>query len=57
MGTRTYTTEGISDTSVSGLFRLYDDGINHVHLNFGVSLPTGDITKEMNMLIPGDGQL
>jgi hypothetical protein len=52
VGTRTYTTEGVSDTTVSGLFRLYDDGINHVHLNFGVSLPTGDITKEMVMLSP-----
>ena len=52
VGTRTYTTEGVSDTSVSGLFRLYDDGINHIHLNFGVSLPTGDTTKEMTMLSP-----
>jgi len=51
-GTQTYTTEGVSDTSVTGLFRLYDDGINHIHLNFGVSLPTGDITKEMAMLPP-----
>ncbi len=57
VGTRTYTTEGISDTSVSGLFRLYDDGINHVHLNFGVSLPTGDITQQMNMLSPGNGNM
>jgi hypothetical protein len=57
VGTRTYTAEGVSDATVSGLFRLYDDGINHVHLNFGMSLPTGDITKEMTMLAPSGGNM
>ena len=57
VGTRTYTTDGVSDTMVSGLFRLYDDGINHIHLNFGVSLPTGGITQQMTMLSPSGGNM
>ncbi len=52
-GTRTYSTDGISDTSVTGLYRLYDDGINHIHLNLGLSLPTANITQQINMLSPG----
>ena len=52
VGTRTYTEEGFGDVSVSGLFRLYEDGVNHVHLNLGMSLPTGSITQQMTMLTP-----
>ena len=53
IGTRTYTDDGFGDVSVTGLFRLYEDSINHIHLNLGLSLPTGSTTQQMNMLTPG----
>ena len=37
--------EGVGDTKLSGLIRLYDDGVHHLHLNAGISLPTGSITE------------
>ena len=52
VGTRDYTEFGFGDVSVTGLFRLYEDGVNHVHANLGLSLPTGNITEQMNMLTP-----
>ncbi len=52
LGTQTYSTDGFGDVSVMGMVRLYEDGINHIHLNFGLSLPTGSTTEQMNMLSP-----
>ncbi len=51
-GTGTYSTDGIGDTSVTGLFRLYDDGVNHIHFNLGLSLPTGSTEEQIYMLSP-----
>ena len=44
--------DGFGDVSVVGLFRVYEDGVNHIHLNFGLSLPAGSTTEQMNMLSP-----
>lgn len=44
--------EGVGDIKLSGLFRLYDDTTNHLHLNLGVSAPTGSITKRGNVFTP-----
>ncbi|MEQ8745468.1 hypothetical protein [Pyruvatibacter sp.] len=44
--------EGLADTKVSGLVRLMDEGPTQVHLNIGVSLPTGSITEEGAILTP-----
>ena len=52
LGTQTYGTDGFGDVSVVGMVRVYEDGINHVHVNFGLSLPTGSTTEQMNMLSP-----
>lgn len=52
LGTQTYSTDGFGDVSVVGLFRVYEDGINHIHVNFGLSLPAGSTTEQMNMLSP-----
>ncbi len=35
--------------------RLYDDGVNHIHVNLGLSLPTGDIAEQVTMLSPQNG--
>ena len=52
LGTQTYSTDGFGDVSVVSLFRVYEDGINHIHVNFGLSLPAGSTTEQMNMLSP-----
>lgn len=41
----TFTTEasGIADTMIGGLWNLHKSSTDHVHLNLGLSLPTGDI--------------
>ena len=45
-------TDGIGDTSLSGLIRLHDDGIHRFHLNAGVSFPTGSNSKTHEILTP-----
>ncbi len=51
-GTFTTRSEGFGDAKVSGLYKIYDDSINKVHLNLGISLPTGSITKKDHVLTP-----
>jgi hypothetical protein len=47
---------GVGDVSLSGMFRLYDavteDSVNHVHLNMGVSFPTGSIGQTGSIFDP-----
>ena len=43
---------GWGDTKVGGLFRLYNDSVHHVHLNIGVSLPTGSLEETATVLAP-----
>lgn len=47
--------EGFGDVKLSGLYRLYDDPVHHLHLNLGVSLPTGSITERDDILTPMGG--
>jgi len=55
IGGFTTETQGFSDTKISGLLRLYDDRHhNHVHLNLGLSLPTGSITERGTVLRPNN---
>ncbi len=44
--------EGVGDVKISGLFRLYDDAVNHLHLNMGISAPTGSIEERDDILDP-----
>ncbi|MFD0988178.1 hypothetical protein [Methyloligella solikamskensis] len=44
--------DGLADTKLSALYRLYDDETNHLHLNLGISLPTGDIDETGRVLTP-----
>ncbi|XSG81655.1 MAG: hypothetical protein ACPW61_11315 [Methyloligella sp. ZOD6] len=44
--------DGLADTKLSALYRLYDDEVNHFHLNLGLSLPTGDIEQTGRVLTP-----
>lgn len=40
-------TGGLGDTNISALFKLYGDGMHHLHLGVGVSAPTGDVKIEL----------
>ena len=51
-GTFTTESEGVGDIKLSGLYRLYDDAIHHVHLNMGISAPTGALDEEDQILAP-----
>ncbi|MFZ1109307.1 MAG: alpha-amylase [Rhodomicrobium sp.] len=52
LGAKTNETDGLADVTVSGLVRLYEDGVNHIHVNLGLSVPTGDITEQATMISP-----
>ena len=45
-------TDGVGDTRAAGLVRLHDDGVHRLHLNAGVSFPTGSTTKTHEILTP-----
>jgi hypothetical protein len=51
-GTFNTKASGMSDTKVSGMFKLLNNGIHKVHLNAGVSLPTGDTDETDDILTP-----
>jgi hypothetical protein len=51
-GVSTTETSGFGDTMVSSLWRIHQDPIHHVHLNIGLSLPSGSTTENVNMLSP-----
>lgn len=44
--------EGFGDVKLSGMYRLYDDKMHKLHLNLGLSLPTGSITERDRVLTP-----
>ncbi|MDG2472713.1 MAG: transporter [Pseudomonadales bacterium] len=43
---------GLGDTKLSALYSLYKGSENHLHLNLGISIPTGDIDKTDKILMP-----
>lgn len=56
LGTFTTKANGLGDTKAATLLRLYEDDTHHVHLNAGVSLPTGSI-KERDVVLAPTGAL
>jgi hypothetical protein len=46
MGSHSHATDGIGDTLLSGLVRLYEDQINHAHVGITFSAPTGSVTQK-----------
>lgn len=52
LGTFTTKSSGWGDTKASALIRLFNDETHHLHLNAGLSLPTGSIDKEDDILTP-----
>lgn len=45
-------TQGWGDTMVQGLFRLHQDEVHHLHVNLGLSVPTGSIAEEIDHMHP-----
>lgn len=43
---------GWSDSRLSALVRLHEDAHHHLHLNLGLSIPTGSIDEEDDVLTP-----
>ena len=52
LGNFTTRSSGFGDTKVAGLIRLHDDGKHKIHLNAGISIPTGSINEEDQILTP-----
>lgn len=52
LGTFTTESSGFGDTKLAGLVRLYDRGGHELHLNAGLSLPTGSIDESDDVLSP-----
>ncbi len=52
LGTFTTESEGFGDTRIAALQRLFEDETHSIHLNFGVSLPTGSIKERDTVLAP-----
>ena len=52
IGTFNTESRGISDTKISGLVKLLDNRVHNMHLNLGISLPTGNTDKKDDILAP-----
>lgn len=52
LGKFTTKSKGWGDTKASALIRLYEDSTHHLHLNAGLSLPTGSIKEKDDILTP-----
>lgn len=52
IGTFTTKSSGIGDSKIAALIRLYDAGNHRIHLNAGLSLPTGSNEKRGDVLLP-----
>lgn len=52
LGTFTTKSQGLGDTKVSALISLVDEDDHKLHLNAGISLPTGSIDEEDEILTP-----
>jgi Protein of unknown function (DUF3570) len=48
-------TGGIGDLGMYALFKLFDNGIHHVHLTTGLSAPTGDVDIQLRRNHQVDG--
>lgn len=52
IGGFTTVSEGVGDFKLTALYRLYDDPVNHFHLNLGISAPTGATDERDRILDP-----
>jgi hypothetical protein len=55
LGEFTTRSSDFGDTKVAALIRLHDDETHKLHFNAGISIPTGSITEEDQILTPMGG--
>lgn len=53
--TRSTSTEGWGDTSITALVKLYDSGTSRILLNFGIGLPTAKVDEKNGMMYQNYG--
>ena len=56
LGSFTTKAQGFGDTKISALIGLYQNETHNLHLNTGISLPTGSIDEEDDVLTPMGGR-
>lgn len=52
IGGFTTISEGVGDLKLSALYRLFDGNGHHLHLNMGISAPTGSLEERDNIFDP-----
>lgn len=52
LGNFTTETSAVGDTKVGALYKVHNENGHNVHLNFGLSLPTGDLEQSDEILTP-----
>jgi hypothetical protein len=52
LGTSTPYTRGFSDTTVAGLYRIYQDPMNAITVGLGIGIPTGNFSNYWTPLSP-----
>ncbi|MFA7555835.1 MAG: transporter [Spongiibacteraceae bacterium] len=57
LGTFKTTNSGLGDTKISTLWGFYSDSIHNIHINLGLSLPTGSIKESDRVLAPNGMQM
>jgi len=52
MGPFETNTDGVGDLRLGSLWRIWENDVHHVHVNFGVGFPTGGIDHEDEVPVP-----
>ena len=52
LGVFTTVAEGLGDAKLSGLFPLWNNNVHRLHATAGLSIPTGSVTEEDDVLAP-----
>ena len=54
LGVSVGSTEGLGDSALAAIVRIYNDPVNRISLNMGLALPTGSTTDNISLLLPNN---
>ncbi len=54
LGVSVASTQGLGDSALAAIVRIYSDPVNRVSLNMGLALPTGSTTDNISLLLPNN---
>jgi hypothetical protein len=54
LGVSVGSTQGLGDSALAAIVRIYSDPVNRVSLNMGFALPTGSTTDNISLLLPNN---